>query len=127
VNQTQVLNILPQRLVICRLDASEPLPGWAQNGSFFSITRTADELSIVCEEGLNPSDILYESGWRALMLEGPFDFDQIGVLKSVLDALAGAKISIFAISTFETDYVLVRAADLEKAVTALRSAGHRVC
>lgn len=127
MNQTQVLNVLPQRLAICRLDANEPLPGWAQNGSFFSITRTADELSIVCEEGLNPSDILCESGWRALMLEGPFDFDQVGVLKSVLDALAGAKISIFAISTFETDYVLVRAADLEKAVSALRSAGHRVC
>lgn len=127
MNQTQVLNILPQRLVICRLDADKPLPGWAQNGSFFSLTRTADELSIVCEEGLNPSDITCESGWRALMLEGPFDFDQVGVLKSVLDALAGAKISIFAISTFETDYVLVRAAELEKAVSVLRLAGHRVC
>lgn len=124
---SQVLNILPQRLVICRLEAGEPVPDWAQNGSFFSVTRTADELSIVCEEGLNPPGVVCENGWRALMLEGPFDFDQIGILKSVLDALAEAHISIFAISTFETDYILVRAADLEKAVSALRSAGHRVC
>lgn len=127
MNQSQVLNILPQRLAVCRLEADEPLPAWAQNGSFFSITRTAEELSVVCEEGLNPPDVLCENGWRALMLEGPFDFDQIGILKSVLDSLAAARISIFAISTFETDYILVRAAELEKAVSALRLAGHRVC
>ncbi len=127
MNHAQVLNILPQRLVVCRLEANQPVPEWALNSPFFSITRTADELSIVCEENQNPAGVLCETGWRALMLEGPFDFDQIGVLKSVLDALAEAQISIFAISTFETDYVLVRAADLEKAVSALRMAGHRVC
>lgn len=127
MNRPQVLNILPHRLVICRLEADNPVPEWAQNGAFFSITRTPDELSIVCEEGLNPPGVACEPGWRALMLEGPFDFSQIGILKSVLDALAAAHISIFAISTFETDYILVRAADLEKAVATLRSAGHRVC
>ncbi len=127
MNNPQVLNILPQRLVICRLEPDQPVPQWALGGEFFSITRTTEELSIVCEEGLPPAGTVCESGWRALMLEGPFDFNQVGILKSVLDALAAANISIFALSTFETDYILVRASDLERTVSALRAAGHRVC
>ncbi len=122
----QVLTTLDYRLAVCRLDVSMPIPGWAINGQFFSITRTDDELSLVCEERLVPPEITCERGWRALMLEGPFDFNQVGILKSILDPLANAQISIFALSTFDTDYVLVRGKDLFAAVSTLRAGGHRV-
>lgn len=123
----QALTTLNYRLAVCRLDASAPVPDWALNGEFFSVTRTADELSLVCEEHLVPPEVTCERGWRALVLEGPFDFNQVGVLKSILDPLANAQISIFALSTFDTDYVLVRGKDLFSAVSTLRAVGHRVC
>ncbi|MEN4011599.1 MAG: ACT domain-containing protein [Chloroflexota bacterium] len=122
----QVLTTLPYRLAVCRLESSAPIPNWASGGEFFSITRTGDELSLVCEEHFVPPEITCERGWRALMLEGPFDFNQVGILKSILDPLASAQISIFALSTFETDYVLVRGKDLSRAVSTLRTGGHRI-
>lgn len=93
---------------------------------FCSVTRTADELSVVCTEGFVPEGVRCEKGWRVLKLEGPFEFSEVGVLASVAAPLAEVGVSIFAVSTFETDYVLVKDEQLEPAVGALRERSHEV-
>jgi hypothetical protein len=109
---------------VARLDARAPIPDWA--ATFFSLTRTEDELSIVCEERAVPSDVPAERGFRMLAVEGPLDFSLTGVLASISGALAGAGVSLFAISTFDTDYILVRNDRVEDALSALGSAGWEV-
>ena len=118
------LSILPDRLAVCRLAQSEATPGWATAKGFFSITRTAQELSIVCSEASVPPGVQIESGWRALKVEGPLDFALIGILAGLSSVLAQAGVSLFAISTYDTDYILVKEKDLEKAVEALARAGY---
>jgi hypothetical protein len=123
-------HVLPERLAVCQLAADAPVPSWAQSGGFFSVTRSVDEVSVVCEEHAwddqrLPDGVRVERGWVALKLEGPFPFSMTGVLASFLQPLAEAKIPIFAISTFDTDYVLVKHEDLERAQKALATAGHR--
>ncbi|HEX8927087.1 MAG TPA: ACT domain-containing protein, partial [Terriglobales bacterium] len=100
---------------VCRFGAVDVVPQWALGGvGFTSVTRTDDELSIVCEETLVPADQQrVEHGWRAFKLQGPIPFEQTGVLSSLISPLAEAGVEIFAISTFDTDYVLVKAAKLE--------------
>jgi uncharacterized protein len=120
------LTVLGERLSICRLDAGEEVPAWATGGPFFSVTRTQDELSVVCPEDVVPESISRERGWRAFRLEGPFDLSMVGILASVASPLAAAGASIFAVSTFDTDYVLVREEQLDLAVDTLRASGHRV-
>jgi enamine deaminase RidA (YjgF/YER057c/UK114 family) len=115
------LTVLPERLAVCRLAASARVPSWALelHEAFTSITRTADELSIVCLEDAVPPDVQVEGGWRALKVPGPIPFETTGVLASLAAPLAAAGISIFALSTYDTDYVLVREPDLEAALAAL--------
>jgi hypothetical protein len=120
------LTLLPQRLAVCWLDPGAALPTWATQGALWSVTRTAEELSVVCAEADVPGEVRREGGWRALMVAGPLDFTLVGVLLSVAAPLAAAGVSIFAISTYDTDYVLVRATQLDHAIAALRAAGHRV-
>lgn len=120
------LTVLEGRLAICRLAAGSEIPAWATTAPFFSVTRTPDEVSVVCPEEMVPSGTRCEQGWRALKLEGPFEFSLVGVLSSVVDPLAEAGISIFAVSTFDTDYVLVKEERLEPAIAALRGRGHEV-
>ena len=120
------LRVLPGELAICRLPPSADVPGWAVGDGFVSITRTAAELSIVCAEGRVPAGVRHDGGWRCLELVGPFDLSATGILLSVLAPLADVGVGIFALSTFDTDYVLVRAAQLEAALAALRAAGHGV-
>jgi len=110
---------------VCQLAADAPVPSWAQKGGFFCVTRSTDELSIVCEDHRVPEGVRVERGWVALRLEGPFPFSMTGVAASFLQPLAEAKIPIFAISTFDTDYVLVKREDLERAQKALGAAGHQ--
>ena len=93
---------------------------------FFCVTQTADELSIVCEEGRVPDGVRVEKDWVALKLEGPFPFSMTGVLTSFLQPLAEARIPIFAVSTFDTDYVLIKREKLEEAIKALGTAGHQM-
>ena len=102
------------------------MPEWAQSGKIWSITRTADELSVVCWQKNVPEGVRSEGGWRCLKLEGPLDFSLTGILVSLAAPLAEAGISIFAISTFDTDYLLVNRDDLERSVDALEGAGHLV-
>lgn len=115
---------------ICRLSGDAPIPSWAAGGPFSSITRTTDELSIVCLQDAVPDDIPCERGWRCLRIAGTLPFSAVGVLASLLTPLltpvAEAGVSAFAISTFDTDYLLVKADDFEKAVTALQHVGHSV-
>ena len=121
------LELLSGRLSICRLDASAPLPDWVATArGFTSVTRTLDELSIVCPEDAIPAGVPSEEGWRIFKIRGPLDFALTGVLASVAEPLAHAGIAIFAISTFDTDYVMVKESDSEAAAQALRAAGHRV-
>lgn len=109
---------------MCQLAAGTPVPVWAIGGEFFCVTRTAEELSIVCEEARVPEGVRNERDWVGLKLEGPFPFSMTGVLTSFLEPLAEAGIPIFAVSTFDTDYVLMKREKLEQAVDVLGRAGH---
>jgi len=118
------LSFLSDRLAICRMEQNAAIPAWATASAFFSITRTAEELSLVCAERLVPAGVQMESGWRALKVEGPLDFALTGILAGLAGALAQAGISLFAMSTYDTDYILVKEKDLDRAVEALRAAGY---
>jgi hypothetical protein len=120
------LILLSDTFAICRLAPDAAIPPWATAGSLFSITRTNDELSVVCLQALVPEKVQSERGWRCLRVAGAMDFSQVGILASLVGPLAESSISVFAISTFDTDYLLVKQADLEKATTALRQVGHTI-
>ena len=121
-----VVRTLGGELAVCRLPADAAAPPIPDRAALFSVTRTSEELSIVCPAADAPGDAQVESGWRALAVEGPLDFGLTGILASLAQPLAAAGIPIFALSTYDTDYVLVRAPALEAAVAALRDAGHTV-
>lgn len=118
------LVVLPDLFAVCRLHKDAPIPTWASSGDFFSITHTADELPIVCQQDLVPNDVRCERSWRCLRVAGTMDFSKIGVVSSLVSPLAQAGISVFVVSTFDTDYLLVKGDGLEKTVTALREVGH---
>ena len=120
------LSLLIGHMSVCRLNPVARIPDWAMASGFLSITRTDEELSVVCPEEAIPEDVRSEGGWRVLRLEGPFEFSEVGVLASVVGSLAEADVSVFAVSTYDTDYVLVKAGQLEAAVSALRAWGHEV-
>ncbi|MGY8819373.1 MAG: ACT domain-containing protein [Pseudomonadales bacterium] len=120
-------SVLPQSFVIAQSERDADLPNEVlASPGFMSITRTDDELSIVCAEGAATDLARVDSDWRAIKVQGPFAFDQTGVLASFLDPLAAAAIGIFAVSTFDTDYILVKSMNLENAVQVLKEAGHRL-
>jgi uncharacterized protein len=120
------LTTLPGRFAVCRLDPLALTPAWAYSGAVSSVTLTEDELSIVCDEKMVPADVRYQGGWVCLKMQGPFEFTLTGVLASVLIPLRDAGIGIFALSTFDTDYVMVPGDRLADAVAALTDAGHTV-
>lgn len=125
-NIVLALSALPQTLAVCRLDPSSPVPNWAWQGDFCSVTRTADELSIICDESAAPDGVKCERDWRAFKLEGPLDFSLVGVLASILNPLAEAGIGILAVGTYDTDYVLVKAGHFQRALVVLATSGHRI-
>ena len=120
------LQVLAGRYAVARLTAADPRPRWADGPGFTSVTRTTDELSVVCDEARVPGEVSCERGFRCLKVAGPLAFSEIGVLAALAQPLADAGISIFAVSTFDTDYLLVRGSDLPAAAIALRSAGHQI-
>lgn len=126
--KTLTLELLNGNYAIHRLAPTSNIPDWALNATgFSSITRTTDELSIVCETPKTTlENIQQDSGWACLKLIGPFAFDLTGILSSILNPLRDADIGIFAISTFDTDYVLVKLENLERCVLALENAGHTI-
>jgi hypothetical protein len=117
---------LPGTYAIVRLAPGAPLPEWATKGDFTSITRTADELSLVCPIENLPPDVQSSHRWICLKLKGPFRFSLTGVLQSFIEPLSYSAIPIFAISTFDTDYVLVQEPDIDRALDALLHADHKL-
>lgn len=117
--------VLEETLAVCQLPAGSRVPQWAAGDGFFCVTQTAEELSIVCDESRVPAGVRVERDWVALKLEGPFPFAMTGVLASFLQPLADAGIPIFAVATFDTDYVLMKRERLEPALKALSAAGHQ--
>lgn len=114
-----ILSVLPEKLGICHFAERSDIPDWAKNTSFCSITRTKTELSIVCTQDDIPGGVLVERDWRAFRLEGDLGIESVGVIASLSQPLAEAGISIFNISTFETNYVMVEEKNLEKAIEVL--------
>ncbi len=119
------LTILPGSFAVCRLGPSAAVPPWAGSGPLQSVTRTVDEVSVVCAADAVPPGIAAQRGWRAIRVAGVLDFSLTGVLASLAVPLAEAAVSIFALSTHDTDYVLVKSEALDRAVAALAAAGHR--
>src|SRR5436309_7001081 len=121
------LELLPDTLAVCRLAPDAMVPEWAAiSHGFVTISKTPEELSITTTQANVPLGARCESDYRALRVRGPLPLDLIGILAAIADPLAAAGLSIFAISTFDTDYVLVKSRDLEAAVAALERAGHRI-
>ena len=119
-------SVLSKSFVVARLEPSAAVPSAVMaSRDFMSITRTDDELSIVCSEHAATDLTQADGPWRAIKIHGPFAFDQTGVLASFLNPLANVSIGIFAASTFDTDYILVKSENLERAIQALQLAGHR--
>lgn len=115
--------LLPHRLAVCRLDPDAALPPWVR-GEFTSVTRSAGELSIVCDDAAVPEGVRAERGWRLMMVEGPIPFEVTGVAAALVAPLAEARISVFLLATFDTDYLLVREEVFTRAAAVLRASGH---
>jgi hypothetical protein len=120
------LLLLPDDLLVARLPARAPVPAWALAAPFFSLTRTAHELSVVCSAEAAPADLPAERGWRCLQVAGPLDFSLVGILASLLAPLQAAGVSVFVISTYDTDYLMLKQEQLGRALAALRAAGHSI-
>src|SRR5262249_15378315 len=124
--QQRTLRVVDGTFAICGLEATAPVPAWATSGDFFSISRTAEELSVVCRQDAVPEGVRSERGWRCLRVAGTIPFAVVGVLASLTASLAEAGVSAFAVSTFDTDYLLVQETNWPRAVAALRRHGHEV-
>jgi len=120
------LIVLPDAFAVCRLSADASIPAWAPDDDFFSITRAGDELSVVCREARAPGDARCERGWRLLKLAGPPDSGQVGAVAAVVGLLAEAHVAPFVISTRDAGYLLVKAGQLEHAITVITRAGYSV-
>ena len=120
------LKILPDRMAVCRFEPSAPLPGWIDQPGFYSITRTAEELSVVCNEEHVSPGTQSEAGWRCFQLLGPFTFSEIGIISSLTQPLSESGVCVFVISTFDTDYLMVKDKDLAKTIDSLTVQGHQV-
>ncbi len=101
-------------------------PDWLPSEGFVSVTRTAQEVSVVCETSAVPDGVLVEFGWALLEFQGPFPFALTGILDSVTGPLARGRIGIFALSTYDTDYLMVKGDDLDRSVAVMRSVGHTI-
>jgi len=120
------LQVVPGRFAVTKLATSSSIPDWATKGLFTSITRTTEELSIVCPEESVPLDVPSERGFRCLRVAGPLHFSMVGILASLLNPLTEAGVAVFVVSTFDTDILLVRDGEFERSVQALERRGNRV-
>lgn len=121
------LSVLPERYAFCRLEPDGPIPHWALLGDdFVTLTRTRQELSVVCMQENVPDDAQAERGWRCIKVDGSFSFTLSGIHASLATPLADANISVMAIATYETDHILLKEKDLLPAIEVLKNAGHTV-
>lgn len=117
---------LPGLLAVCKLDHNAALPDWVDEEDFTALVRTSEELTVVCPQANVPAFVTAEVGWVALKVHGPLEFDMVGVLAELSTTLAKAGVSIFAISTYNTDYILLKESRLDIACSALEEVGHTV-
>jgi hypothetical protein len=120
------LRILPDLMAICRFDPAATVPKWVDEPGFYSVTRTPEELSVVCSAERVPPGAESETGWRCLQLLGSFNFSEVGIISSLTQPLAASGVSVFVISSFTTDYLMIKEKDLSKAIGALTARGHLV-
>lgn len=116
------------QFAVARLEPDEAVPAWLTGApaGMTVVVRTASELSITCPEDVVPQSVQAERGWRLFEVQGPLEFNQVGILASLVSPLAEAQVPVFAVSTFETDYLMVKAVELEKSITVLQASGHRI-
>jgi uncharacterized protein len=127
MNQRQLqLSLLKDKYGICTLPSTAPIPGWATAQSLASITRTEKELTIVCRQKIIPSQYQSDLNWRCFKIDGSFDLNQVGVISSISSPLAAAGISIYVISTYDTDYFLIQEHNLEQTISVLSGSGHSI-
>jgi hypothetical protein len=119
VDKPLQLIVWPESYAICQLEPNQVVPLWATEGAFWSVTKTEDELTIVCEERHVPGDVTAQRHWRLIQLHGPFELSETGILSSLTAPLAQAGVSVYVVSTYDTDYLMVKQENLEKATTAL--------
>jgi hypothetical protein len=120
------LSLSPHKYAVCQFHPDKHIPYWALLGDFVSLTRTHEELSIVCQQDYVPGDIEAERGWRCVQVQGAFDFSAAGVHASLAIPLAEADISVLAIATYATDYLLLKEQHVERALQVLEKAGHTI-
>ena len=118
------LSIIKETMAICRMEPHEGIPAWLVDSPFYVVIRTEDEISLVSQEKRVPQRIKSDRGWRCLKVQGPMALSETGVLASLAGPLARAGIGIFAVSTFDTDYLLIKKENLVQATRVLRQAGH---
>ena len=120
------IKLLDGTYAVCQMENTEKVPSWVEEKVFFSFTKTEDEISVVMLQDKISTDIKAEKDWRILKVEGTLDFSLIGILAKISSVLAENQISIFVISTFNTDYILVKEEKIEKAMTALSEEGYEI-
>lgn len=120
------LRLLPGDYAVSRLLQDDPIPAWADGEGFVSISRSDEELSILCRAERVAPDVRQDAGWACLKLQGPFAFDETGIVLSVIAPLSNAGLGVFVVSTFDGDHLLVKRADLDRARALLAEAGHRL-
>lgn len=120
------LTLYQEDYAICQLSSDSKVPAWAFEGRFYSISKTDDELSVVCGAAFVPNAIKAEKGWRTFKLHGPFAFDEVGVIASLTVPLAQANLGVFVVSTFDTDYLLIKAAQLTSVLEVLKTEQHKI-
>jgi len=121
-----VLQALPGSLAVVQLAVGAEVPSWAWNGTFAAVVRTPDELSIVCDQNMVPEGVRAERDWVGLRVQGPFSFSQTGILASLVGPLAADSVSVVVVSTFDTDYILVKTDRLQRVRELLQAEGHFV-
>jgi uncharacterized protein len=120
------LSLFSHKYAVCQFHPDKHIPYWALMGDFVSLTRTHEELSIVCQQNNVPGDIEAERGWCCVQVHGAFDFSVAGVHASLAIPLAEADISVLAIATYATDYLLIKEENVERALQVLEQAGHSI-
>jgi hypothetical protein len=125
-NRTLTLSVMEGRYAVAKFPCDVAIPAWATDSAFFSVTRTLEELSVVTAETSVPREVDASRGWRMLKVQGPFAFEENGVVASLANPLARVGVGIFVISTFDTDYLLVQHEEIPVAVETLEHAGHRI-
>jgi hypothetical protein len=120
------LSLMPHMYAVCQFHPDKHIPYWALLGDFVSLTRTHEELSIVCQQDNVPDEIKAERGWRCVQVQGAFDFSVAGVNASLAIPLAEADISVLAIATYATDYLLIKEENVERVIQVLEQAGHSI-